>query len=455
MKTLKKVVLTVLAVVIVTAGLVVNPVTADAEAAEYHYDLGWVEDEYTVCKGYLFHLYDNDGNVDFSSRGSSIGSYKLSYSKKGIVKFDEDKDAFYGKKVGTTTVKLTVKTASTFGGKTLTKSFKIHVIDSKPKFKSLKSKYAIGLKETKKLDTTVFGAEPLFDDDGYGTEVYQIVDFTSSNKKVATVDKYGVLKAKGIGTTKITVDAWIYDPRGRYGYGYITKTIKVTVTQPDKVGTKYTENGKKKITLKENEVTLLSKKSLDIKSWLARTDSMDTGENEIVYNTWLYSSTKYGQAQIRVKSISGLKSSAVVYKSNNTKVATVDSFGRVKPKKAGIATITVTSKVDKKVSAKYTVKVVDGTGFFPALKVTTIGMKYDDGMGETIVGFSDGKPENVILTSSDESIVRTIHGDRCWNIEPVSCGTVTLTVKSTDGFSKYSWECTVTDDDSFHTEGWR
>ena len=458
MKTLKKVVLAVLAVVIVAAGLIVNPVTADAKDVRYYNNLKWLKDEYTVCKGYSFSLYDDAGvGVEFQNSGQADdeGRYKFSYSKKGIVKYDEMDQSFYGKKVGTTTVKLTVKTDTYYNnGETLTKSFKIHVIDSKPKFKSLKSKYAIGLKETKKLDTTVVGAEQLTTNDGYGTEIYNVVYSTSSNEKVATVDEYGVLTAKGIGTTKITVDVpvckgWLSNNN------YISKTIKVTVTQPDKVGTKYTEKGKKKITLKENEVTLLSKKSLDIKSWLAKTNWAETDKEEVVYNTWLYSSTKYGSAQIRVKNISGLKSNAVVYKSNNTKVATVNSLGKVTPKKAGIATITVTSKVDKKVSAKYTVKVVDGTGFFPATKVTTIGMKYDDGMGETIVQFSDGKPENVILTSSDENIVRTIHGKRCWNIEPVSCGTVTLTVKSKDGFSKYSWKCTVTADDSFEVESWR
>ena len=45
MKTLKKVILTVLAVVVVAAGLVVNPVKADAKDVRYYNNLKWLKDE--------------------------------------------------------------------------------------------------------------------------------------------------------------------------------------------------------------------------------------------------------------------------------------------------------------------------------------------------------------------------------------------------------------------------
>ena len=433
MKTVKKVVMAVLAIAITLTSLTINPVKAEAENIEYHYDLNWIKDEYTICKGYAFNLKDDDGEVFFSN-----ADYKISYSKKGIVKFKDSE--FYGKKVGTTTVTLTVKMSDyEYGGKTLTKSFKVNVIAGKPKFKSLKSKYTLGLKETKKLDTSIVGADTYDTNDGYNTAHYPYVKYASSNKKVATVNKYGVLTAKGIGTTTIKVEAAIMCPSA---LKYVTKTIKVTVTQPDSVGTKYSAKGKKKITLRENEVTLLSKKSLARPPY-----TIEDVEKYVSYKTWTASKEKYGKSQIRIKSMSGLKNRAVTYKSSNKSVATVDAYGRVTSKSAGIATITVTSKENKKVSAKYTVKVVDGTSWFEALEVMEIGFEYGF---ETIL-MTDN---NLVLTSSDESVIHVIHGDDCWNITPVSCGTVTLTAKSLDGFTEYSWKCTVTAGGGIRVVAW-
>ena len=437
MKTAKKVIMTVLAIVITLTSLTINPVKAKAENIEYHYDLNWIKDEYTICKGYAFNLKDDDGEVFFSN-----ADYKISYSKKGIVKFKDSE--FYGKKVGTTTVTLTVKMSDyEYGGKTLTKSFKVNVIAGKPKFKSLKSKYTVGLKETKKLDTSIVGADTYDTNDGYNTAHYPYVKYTSSNKKVATVNKYGVLTAKGIGTTTIKVEAAIMCPSA---LKYVTKTIKVTVTQPDSVGTKYSAKGKKKITLRENEVTLLSKKSLDLNGWIASKDKPSPDKHSVLYRTWVTSKEKYGKSQIRIKSMSGLKNRAVTYKSNNKSVATVDAYGRVTPKNAGITTITVTSKENKKVSAKYTVKVVDGTAFFMTTEVTKIGLEYGSA--------SICDMRNSVLISSDEDIVKITHSSYGWSITPVSCGTVTLTAKSLDGFTEYSWKCTVTEGNDFSVASW-
>lgn len=210
---------------------------------------------------------------------------------------------------------------------------------------------------------------------------------------------------------------------------------------------KYSAKGKKKITLRENEVTLLSKKSLDLRNYVAGYDRDLPLSNTVVYKTNKSCKEKYGKSQIRIKGMSGLKSRAVTYKSSNKGVTTVDVYGRVTPKNVGIATITVTSKENKKVSAKYTVKVVDGTGYFPATAVTEIGLEYGF---ETVLMIDN----NLVLTSSDESVVHVIHDDDCWNITPVSCGTVTLTAKLLDGFAEYSWKCTVTAGDDFSVASW-
>ena len=60
---------------------------------------------------------------------------------------------------------------------------------------------------------------------------------------------------------------------------------------------------------------------------------------------------------IKVKGVKGLKSKAVIYKSSNSKVASVSKTGKVTAKKAGSATIVVISKQNKKVKAKVLIKV--------------------------------------------------------------------------------------------------
>ena len=60
---------------------------------------------------------------------------------------------------------------------------------------------------------------------------------------------------------------------------------------------------------------------------------------------------------IKVKGVKGLKSKAVIYKSSNSKVASVSKNGKVTAKKAGSATIVVISKQNKQVKAKVIIKV--------------------------------------------------------------------------------------------------
>lgn len=60
---------------------------------------------------------------------------------------------------------------------------------------------------------------------------------------------------------------------------------------------------------------------------------------------------------VTVAKVTGLKSKSVTYKTSNKKIATVTSKGVVKGIKAGKATITVTSKSNSKVKAKFAVTV--------------------------------------------------------------------------------------------------
>ena len=140
------------------------------------------------------------------------------------------------------------------------------------------------------------------------------------------------------------------------------------------------QTGKKKIVLDETSVTLAPESSFDkmpravdgmpdavfdageIAAYARNPldgDADDPGRKYYVVCAKMLVSNKkkYGTAQIKIKSMTGLKNREVTYKSSNKSVASVSSTGKVTPKKAGTAVITVTSKADKSVSATYTVTV--------------------------------------------------------------------------------------------------
>ena len=130
--------------------------------------------------------------------------------------------------------------------------------------------------------------------------------YKSSNNAVATVTNKGVITAKKKGTCKIMVTS-IYNAK-------VKGTIKVTVS-------KKKQNAK--ITLEKKKATIAVGKT----------------------------------ATVKVKSYKGISRKGVKFASSNKKVATVSSKGKVTAKKAGTATITVTSVVNKKAVAKFKVTV--------------------------------------------------------------------------------------------------
>ena len=295
------------------------------------------------------------------------------------------------------------------------------------------------------------------------------VIYTSSDKKVAAVDSKGKVKAKKAGTATITVKSVMNSKA--------VAKFKVTVKNPDTIHTKYTSKGKKKIVLEKTSVVLVPEKNYSPRKLMkdANVGNYDTYADTIeaelkdvgklrlcgsgYLKGMLASRKKYASAQIRVKSITGLKSKEVTYKSSNKSVAEVNKLGKVIPKKAGTATITVISKADKKVKATYTVTVknaVTAVQFdeYTNLKKAELNMDYETPDYDDWVGVADdrnvypkkAKNKNLILISSDENIVKVrqgTYGD--WNIVGINYGTATLTVKSVDGFYKYSWKVTVTD----------
>lgn len=290
--------------------------------------------------------------------------------------------------------------------------------------------------------------------------------FSSSDKKVATVSSKGKVTGKKAGKATITVTSLINKK--------VKAVFKVTVKTADMADTDYSEKGKGKIVLAENSVTLYPEKSFHkIYNHCGDAETLEyytedySSQDHFIGKQLLVQKEKYGQAQIRVKSITGVKSSAVSYKSSNTSVASVSSTGFVTPKKVGTATITVTSKANKKVQAKYKVTVkkndmVLAVGFDMYDNIKYYVKKNDDGTIEyrlrgvateffaadkkvaTSCDYADAIASNnkIIMSSSNENILRV--KDESY-LQAIGKGSAIITLKTADGRWSYSWKVTVSD----------
>ena len=299
------------------------------------------------------------------------------------------------------------------------------------------------------------------------------IAFSSSDKKVATVSSKGKVTGKKAGKATITVTS------------LINKNVKakftITVTTADMADTDYSEKGKGKIVLEEDNVVLYPEKSFNkIYNHCGDAETLKFYEEVLEYYGNAYKSMdqfigeqilaqkeKYGQAQIKVKRITGVKNSAVSYKSSNTSVASVSSTGFVTPKKVGTATITVTSKANKKVKAAYNVTVkkndmVLAVGFDMYDNIKYYVKKHEDGTIENrsmpfateffsadkkVAASSDydytiAGNNKIIMTSSNENVLRVTEDER---LEVIGRGSTVITLKTADGRWSYSWKVTVSD----------
>lgn len=292
------------------------------------------------------------------------------------------------------------------------------------------------------------------------------IAFSSSDKKVATVSSKGKVTGKKAGKATITVTSLINKK--------VKAVFKVTVKTADMADTDYSEKGKGKIVLAENSVTLYPEKSFhkiydhcgdahSLEFYTEDHESMD----QFIGEQLLVQKEKYGQAQIKVKRITGVKNSAVSYKSSNTSVAAVSSTGFVTPKKVGTATITVTSKANKKVQAKYKVTVKkndmvlavgfdmydnikyyvkkndDGTIEYRRMPVAEEFFSADKKVAESCdYSYNIASNNKIIMTSSNENVLRVVEEDY---LDVMGKGSTTITLKTADGRWSYSWKVTVSD----------
>ena len=292
------------------------------------------------------------------------------------------------------------------------------------------------------------------------------IAFSSSDKKVATVSSKGKVTGKKAGKATITVTSLINKK--------VKAVFKVTVKTADMIDTDYSEKGKGKIVLAENSVTLYPEKSFHkIYDHCGDAETLEYYENvanirpHFIGEQILAQKEKYGQAQIKVKRITGVKNSAVSYKSSNTSVAAVSSTGFVTPKKVGTATITVTSKANKKVKATYKVTVkkndmVLAVGFDMYDNIKYYVKKHEDGTIENrlvpvneeffsadkkVAASSDSADaitsnNKIIMTSSNENVLRV--KDEGY-LDVIGKGYSIITLKTADGRWSYSWKVTVSD----------
>ena len=292
------------------------------------------------------------------------------------------------------------------------------------------------------------------------------IAFSSSDKKVATVSSKGKVTGKKAGKATITVTSLINKK--------VKAVFKVTVKTADMIDTDYSEKGKGKIVLEEDNVVLYPEKSFHkIYDHCGDAETLEyytedyISHDRFIGKQLLVQKEKYGQAQIRVKSITGVKSNAISYKSSNTSVAAVSSTGFVTPKKVGTATITVTSKANKKVQAKYKVTVkkndmVLAVGFDMYDNIKYYVKKHEDGTIENstlpvsteffsadkkVAASSDSADaitsnNKIIMTSSNKNVLRVTEDDR---LEVIGKGSAVITLKTADGRWSYSWKVTVSD----------
>ena len=284
-------------------------------------------------------------------------------SNKKVVSVASPSGIVAGAKVGSATI--TVKTANGKSAKITVKVYDPKVATSIALKESGTVKLALG--STLQLNASMKPATAT-----------NKVSWSSTSKKIAKVDKNGLVTPVKAGTVTITVKT----SNGK------KDTVKVKVYDPKKATS---------ITLKES------------------------GTVELALGSTL---------QLNATMKPATATSKISWSSSNKKVAKVDKNGLITPVKAGTVTITVKTSNGKKDTVK--VKVYDPK---KATSITleetgTVKLK----MGETLQLHASMKPvtatSKISWKSSNKKVAKV---DKNGLVTPVKPGTVTITVKTSNG----------------------
>lgn len=295
-----------------------------------------------------------------------------------------------------------------------------------------------------------------------GEDRATVFTYKSSKSSVASVDKNGLLTAKGEGTATITITT------------HNKKSVKLTV----KVEDPYKPE---KVELSESGTYYLS---LGEELQLEATLYPETAESELLWNSTkkqfatvdengLVTAVKEGTTKVAVKTYNGLTDSVTItvvdpYKvaaveleesgtvalaldetlelhanilpvtadsdlkwtTSSAKVATVDEFGVVTPVKEGTATITVKSENGKSDTVK--VKVYDPSQPY-AVELDqsgTLTLNIGEELQLNATVLPDTADTELKWSSSNAKIVAV---DQDGAMMPIKTGTVTITVKTENG----------------------
>lgn len=209
------------------------------------------------------------------------------------------------------------------------------------------------------------------------------VVWNSSNERVATVSKKGVVTAKKVG--KVTITATLNGTN---------KKAKCSITVGNRV---------KKVSVDKNEVTLTK------------------GERFTIKTTVLPSNTL---------------NKSVTYKSNKPSVATVSSKGVITAKEPGNAVITVIAKDGSKKSATVAVTVEDSVVLVTKVEVDKTEVSLTEGETTKLTGSvlpNNATNKAVTYQSSNPSIATV---DETGEVTAKNAGTCEITVLAQDGSEK-------------------
>ena len=352
---------------------------------------------------------------------------------------------------GSTVIKATSGDGNVFA------TCRVNVLQPATAVKLNKTKASVKIGKTLVLTTTL---EP-------ETTTTKKVIWTSSDEKIATVDKYGVVTGIKKGTVTITATAENTDVSAKCK---VTVKKAVTGVSLDKtvvsvsVGKKVAVNATVKPSSASDKRVTWSSTNKDV----ATVSSSGIITAKSVGYAEIIAKTKDGgfKAVCRVlviQSVSGIKLNVkkktldfdetytlkatvkpsnatnkdVVWSSSNKKVAKVNSKGKITALKSGTATITAVTK-DGGYSAKCVVTVQRRVRDVSISKSSLLLYLDKTAKLKASVTPSDATDTSVTWTSSNEKVLRVKNG----KLTPVKPGSATITVKTNDG--GYTATCKVT-----------